>query len=233
MLLLRTQKRGYLPILGEGANIDATRGAARNTKNIGMTEGKPKGSVTTHRVTRNGACRAVGVGAIVRVYISDEFLRNEGLIFERWVNRAIPIPTMVTAVGHYDYHIILVGQTARLGVVVPSVKIVAAAVQQEEVYYQYSGYMAGLIHLTNALYSADPDLYFELRSNFSDYLEADLNANSRYWTEKEGKLNAISDTVYEAFLHVNNQPSGLRSYGECVDLLVLWLHNSDFSPMGG
>jgi hypothetical protein len=110
---------------------------------------------------------------------------------------------------------------------------IAACVQQEEVYYQYSGYMAGLIHLTNALYSADPDLYFELRSNFSDYLEADLNANSRYWTEKEGKLNAISDTVYETFLHVNNQPSGLRSYGECVDLLVLWLHNSDFSPMGG
>ncbi|MBQ9857840.1 MAG: DUF3810 domain-containing protein [Oscillospiraceae bacterium] len=110
---------------------------------------------------------------------------------------------------------------------------IAASIQAEEIYYQYSGYMAGLIHLSNALYSADTEAYLEIRDSFSAHLEADLRHNSSYWQEKEGKLNEVADTVYETFLHVNNQPSGLRSYGECVDLLVLWLHTSDYSPMEG
>ena len=110
---------------------------------------------------------------------------------------------------------------------------IAACIQAEEIYYQYSGYMAGLIHLSNALYTVSPDAYFEISGNFSAHLKADLQHNTRYWQEKEGKLNDITDTVYETFLQVNNQPSGLRSYGECVDLLVFWLHTSSFSPLEG
>ena len=110
---------------------------------------------------------------------------------------------------------------------------IAACIQAEEIYYQYSGYMAGLIHLSNALYTVSPDAYFEISDNFSAHLKADLQHNTRYWQEKEGKLNDITDTVYETFLQINNQPSGLRSYGECVDLLVFWLHTSSFSPLEG
>lgn len=102
---------------------------------------------------------------------------------------------------------------------------IIACIQAEEIYYQYSGYMAGLIHLTNALYSADPNAYFEIRETFSPHLEADLLDNNNYWKAQEGKLNEVADTVYETFLQVNNQPAGLKSYGQCVDLIVLWLNN--------
>ncbi|MBQ8831763.1 MAG: DUF3810 domain-containing protein [Oscillospiraceae bacterium] len=110
---------------------------------------------------------------------------------------------------------------------------IAACIQSDELYYRYSGYMAGLIHLTNALYTADPERYWELRDSFSAHLEADWQDNNRYWQEKEGKLNEVADMVYDTFLQVNNQPSGLQSYGECVDLLVLWLNTSAYSPMEG
>ena len=110
---------------------------------------------------------------------------------------------------------------------------IAAGIQSDDICFRYSGYMAGLIHLTNALYAADPECYWEIRDNFSAHLEADFQDNNSYWREKEGTLNDVSDTIYETFLQVNNQPEGLRSYGQCVDLLVLWLFSSDYSPMGG
>lgn len=110
---------------------------------------------------------------------------------------------------------------------------IAACIQSDNIAFRYSGYMLGLIHLTNAIYSVSPDDYKKLCSDFSDELRADLQNNSEYWSAQKGTANDISDKVYTAFLQVNKQPSGLKSYGECVDLLVSWLNTSDYSPMEG
>ncbi len=107
---------------------------------------------------------------------------------------------------------------------------IAACIQSDDISYRYSGYVSGFIHLTNALYSASPDLYAKLLESLSPQLTADLQDNAAYWQDKEGSLHSASDAVYTAFLKVNMQPSGLNSYGECVDLLVLWLNTSSFSP---
>lgn len=108
---------------------------------------------------------------------------------------------------------------------------IAACIQSENALYQYSGYMSGLIHLTNALYKADRDAWNSLRERFSDELRTDWNYNSDYWREMEGTVNKVTDKVYDSFLKVNTQPEGLKSYGQCVDLLVLWLEESPYSPM--
>ena len=110
---------------------------------------------------------------------------------------------------------------------------IAACLQSDEVYYRYSGYMAGLFHLTKALYTADKDAYMEIRNSFSEHLEADWQDNNRFWQERESKLGDVADTVYNTFLQVNGQTSGLKSYGECVDLIVLWLSTSEYSPLEG
>ncbi|MBR6951441.1 MAG: DUF3810 domain-containing protein [Oscillospiraceae bacterium] len=108
---------------------------------------------------------------------------------------------------------------------------IAACLQSGDARFQYSGYLCGLIHLTNALYKADPDAWADIRSGFCPELEADWQYNSRYWKEMEGAVSKVSDTVYDAFLKVNTQPSGLKSYGECVDLLILWMQESPHSPV--
>lgn len=108
---------------------------------------------------------------------------------------------------------------------------IAACIQSASPDWRYSGYLSGLIHLMNSLYSADPDSWNELRGRFSPGLEADWLENSRYWQEAEGAVSKATDRVYDTFLKINEQPSGLRSYGECVDLLVLWLQTSPYSPM--
>lgn len=110
---------------------------------------------------------------------------------------------------------------------------IAACVQSSDPEWRYSGYLSGLIHLMNALYSAAPDSWVELRGRFSPGLEADWLENSRYWQAAEGTVSKVTDKVYDTFLKINEQPSGLRSYGECVDTLVLWLKTSSYSPMCG
>lgn len=106
---------------------------------------------------------------------------------------------------------------------------IAACIQSDDVLYQYSGYMSGLIHLSNALYTADRDAWKALRENFSEELTADWNENNRYWSEMEGTVTKVTDKVYDAFLRINTQPAGLKSYGMCVDTLVLWLNTSEYS----
>ena len=108
---------------------------------------------------------------------------------------------------------------------------IAACLESDDIRFQYSGYLCGLIHLTNALNKADPDARAEILSEFCPELKTDWNYNARYWQEMEGTVSKVSDKVYDAFLKVNTQPSGLKSYGECVDLLILWMQESSRSPV--
>ena len=90
--------------------------------------------------------------------------------------------------------------------------------------YEYSGYLQGLILVGNALYSADKDLYLEIAEQFGEYVRIDLRDNSAYWAMYENKrAAAVMTAVYDGYLKANQQESGVNSYGECVDLLVVWL----------
>ena len=107
---------------------------------------------------------------------------------------------------------------------------IAACIQSDNPAYVYSGYLSGYIHLSNALYSADPEGWREIRASLNSEVSADLDYNNAYWQEMEGVVSKATDTVYDAFLKVNTQEIGIKSYGQCVDLLVSWLNKSEFSP---
>ena len=110
---------------------------------------------------------------------------------------------------------------------------ITACILSDDVSYRYSGFVSGFIHLSNALYTASPEDCRALWENLSPELKADIIYNSEYWQTKEGTLNDASDAVYTTFLKVNMQPSGLNSYGECVDLIVYRFNNGGYSIYGG
>ena len=107
---------------------------------------------------------------------------------------------------------------------------IAACLQSEDPIYQYSGYCSGLIHLMNALYKADKDAWKALRESFTPELNADWSYNNQYWKSMEGTVSKTTEAVYDTFLKVNTQTQGIKSYGKCIDLLVLWLNTSPYSP---
>ena len=98
---------------------------------------------------------------------------------------------------------------------------IAACVTCGDTVFQYSGYLAGLIQLCNALYPVAPDLWDEIAGRwFTPELATDWNENNAYWAALESPIEDAAGQAYDAFLKGNGQELGMRSYGACVDLLV-------------
>jgi len=103
---------------------------------------------------------------------------------------------------------------------------IAACITCEDTVFQYSGYLLGLIHLSNALYSVDRESWYEIRAAFPQELVTDWNDNSDYWTALASPVEDLAEQAYDSFLKGNGQTMGIRSYGACVDLLVAWMGDS-------
>ena len=103
---------------------------------------------------------------------------------------------------------------------------IAACVTCDDVVFLYSGYLMGLIHLSNALYSVDRDAWYEIRATFPRELVTDWNDNNAYWAQLASPVEDLAEQAYDSFLKGNGQTMGIRSYGACVDLLVAWARDS-------
>lgn len=86
--------------------------------------------------------------------------------------------------------------------------------------YQYSAWLFGYLHLSNALYSADREMAAQSWQSLCGTAQRDLQDNNAYWAGWEGPAKEAGETVYEAFLQSYGQELGMKSYGACVDLLV-------------
>ena len=102
---------------------------------------------------------------------------------------------------------------------------VMACVTCDDVVYQYSGYLMGLIYLVNALQPIAPQVVEEImRQTFTTELYKDWQDNYEYWdalkTPTREVANEAMDHVYDSYLKSQGQELGLMSYSACVDLLV-------------
>lgn len=86
--------------------------------------------------------------------------------------------------------------------------------------FQYSGMLYALIYASNALYQNSPDLYSQIRQNYSTAIVRDLNAISQYWKKYETPVQEFSSSVNDTYLKANRQEDGVKSYGRMVDLLI-------------
>lgn len=98
---------------------------------------------------------------------------------------------------------------------------IAACTSCDDVVFQYSGYLLGLIQLCNALYPVDDAAWYAIAEEyFTPELAADWRDNNDYWKALESPVEDKAQDLYDGFLKGNDQELGIRSYGACVDLLV-------------
>lgn len=97
---------------------------------------------------------------------------------------------------------------------------IAAGISSGKTVYQYSAYLSGLTHLSNALYKVDREAWSEIRQGLHDGILVDWRDNSLYWDQFESPVETVATTVYDSYLKHNDQVLGIQSYGACVDLLV-------------
>ncbi len=85
---------------------------------------------------------------------------------------------------------------------------------------RYSGLIYALIVSGNALYDADSERYLVATEQYGDAIWRDLQAYNAYWDAFDGEARQSADRRNDAYLKHNSQPSGIKSYGESVDLLL-------------
>ncbi|MBR1457116.1 MAG: DUF3810 domain-containing protein [Oscillospiraceae bacterium] len=98
--------------------------------------------------------------------------------------------------------------------------------------FVYSAALLAYTHLGNALYTADREAWERVYDSLDEAVRLDFAANRAYWRQFDTPVQAVSNTVYEGFLHSYDQVLGLRSYGACVDLLVHYYYDDALAARG-
>lgn len=89
--------------------------------------------------------------------------------------------------------------------------------------FKYSGAMMAFSYCYPQLSKADKELASLVAQNVSDGVMRDLVFEDEYWEPYRKTVTAdISNKVYDSYLNANNQQSGMKSYGEMVDLLLAY-----------
>jgi hypothetical protein len=102
-----------------------------------------------------------------------------------------------------------------------------SCVESGDYYFEYSGYVSGLVYVTNALYKEDIEKYKEIRALYSDSLVDVLKNNYDYWQDYKGLVSEIGEKNNNRFLKFSGQSEGTKSYGLVVDYLVAYMKNVD------
>ena len=100
---------------------------------------------------------------------------------------------------------------------------VLACLTSGDAVYSYSGWLMGWIYLGNALYSANPDAYYEIRERLPETVRLDLARNNEYWNQfRDGVIRKAATKAYDGILKGYGEERGMKSYGAMVDLLVAY-----------
>ena len=97
-----------------------------------------------------------------------------------------------------------------------------ACIRSDDPNIRYSGLAYALIVAGNALYDTDSARYLAVTDTYGDAIWRDLSAYSVYWKAFSGEIRESADRRNDAYLKHNSQPSGIKSYGEAVDLLLAY-----------
>lgn len=90
--------------------------------------------------------------------------------------------------------------------------------------YRYSGYLSGWIYAGNALAGEDYETYRRYYGKLRSEVRRDLEENSLFWSQFESEISEASEAMNDAYLKLNHQSDGVKSYGRAVDLMLGWFH---------
>lgn len=100
---------------------------------------------------------------------------------------------------------------------------ILASTTCDDAAYRYSGWLKAFIHVGNALYDVQPEIYWAIRDQLPDGVKADFAYNKAYWDQfRDTVVQKASTTAYDQLLKVYGDERGIQSYGTVVDMLVAY-----------
>lgn len=97
---------------------------------------------------------------------------------------------------------------------------VMATLNNENIYFQYSGSIFALRYCLNDLYRRDANVAARFRESINSGIFANYQQSKDFWDSMENPLEPLFKSAYSSYLKANNQPDGIKSYSYMVALLV-------------
>lgn len=97
---------------------------------------------------------------------------------------------------------------------------VLATIGADDLYFNYSGYVSAWVYAGNALARIDSTAFAALYSRINARTRQDMLYNNAYWQQFEGKPAEAHEQLNDAYLKMQGQASGIRSYGHVTDLML-------------
>lgn len=92
--------------------------------------------------------------------------------------------------------------------------------------FRYSGSLMAFEYAFSALYGEDTALAQKIAKLCGEGMLRDLQAQDAYWAQyRHTVVGDSSQQIYDQYLQANGQESGIKSYGEMVDLLLAYYRN--------
>ena len=95
-----------------------------------------------------------------------------------------------------------------------------AAINNEDIYFIYSGYAFALQHCINEVYNRDTELFKELGKTINKGIKKNYREVREFWDRYQNPTEPLFKTTYNAYLEANDQEGGMESYSYVVALIV-------------
>ena len=97
---------------------------------------------------------------------------------------------------------------------------VLATIGADDLYFNYSGYVSAWVYAGNALARIDSTAFATLYALINARTRQDMLYNNAYWKQFEGKPAEAHEQLNDAYLKMQGQATGVRSYGHVTDLML-------------
>lgn len=97
---------------------------------------------------------------------------------------------------------------------------VLATIGADDLYFNYSGYVSAWVYAGNALARIDSTAFATLYARINARTRQDMLYNNAYWQQFEGKPAEAHEQLNDAYLKMQGQATGVRSYGHVTELML-------------
>lgn len=104
-----------------------------------------------------------------------------------------------------------------------------AAINHDDVYFKYCGYMFALRFCLNEINNRDTDLFDRLLKTVNPGILANYKESREFWESYDNPLEPLFKGFYSHFLKANNQIKGMESYNYVVALLVNYFEKNSIN----
>jgi len=101
-----------------------------------------------------------------------------------------------------------------------------AAINNEDIYFKYSGYIFALRHCLNEIYRRDEGCYEDLVKTVNKGILKNYQESYDFWKSYQNPLEPLFKSTFNSFLKANNQEKGIKSYSYVVALFVNYFNDS-------